>query len=82
VVDSGGLENRCGRKSTQSSNLCPTDNINFQGYKIRNIEEASHSWLSAPVSKTGMVVRPSEVRTLPPPPMYSIRTFSFLIQEG
>ena len=24
MVDSGGLENRCGRKSTQSSNLCPT----------------------------------------------------------
>ena len=57
MVDSGGLENRCGRKSTQSSNLCPTDNA----------LEASHSWLSAPVSKTGMVVRPSEVRTLPPP---------------
>ena len=34
--------------------------------------ETSHSWLSAPVSKTGMVVRPSEVRILPSPPLISV----------
>ena len=44
MVDSGGLENRCGRKSTQSSNLCPTAFLSL---------EASHSWFIALVSKTG-----------------------------